>query len=146
MQRQQLYSFQFLDWKFPCSNESFEPHRVTITQGIMVGPERTRKGKLVIKTRKNWDNEARTQIEVNQRPGDNSMDQCHYFWECMHYSAVRSFIDDVLEYGDALWEDSNTPIKVPEVPLPQYGVRIDYFDWLVKAIPSLEIKRIDNGY
>ena len=154
MQHQKLYSFSYLVWdnqydpvthinipEAPCVKKR-------VTRGIMVTLESTRRGRQVFKTRDNWDSESETQFHPDNLPENpDSMKQCYYFWNCMRYSACLA-LADILDGGDACLKDGvDAYIEIKKLPIPKYGDdTIDYFKLFADLVPSVKLKRVENGY
>lgn len=148
MQRQQLYSFSFLETGYTYDHDVGanvgKPHKKRINRGVMVTSERTRKGEWVFKTRTNWDDEATTQMTGELLEGPDSTVQCTYFWNCMKYSAALCLLEELME--DA--EDSVELDRVVNLlPVPYYGQdNIDYFQMISISLHKVKLKVVDNGY
>jgi len=117
-----------------------------VVRGFMVCAERTRKGKVVIKTRENWDSESVTQFDTAELPENiDHMAANQYFWDSLRYGVYLALLEQ-LEGGDAVTDDFDfSGLRVIQEPVP--GIpSLDYFGLIEEAIPSLKLQRVPNGF
>lgn len=156
------YSFNFKNLS------DSEDRRVTYC--VLVEQTRTRSKKTVIKAKHGWDEPWATVLDLSdltetpaweeltdQERKDSTMARCHFFWDCMRYSAVLGFLEINAVQDSVDW--SKITIFLQRLKKPAYDKDLNirevrslikgetnYIQELINAFPELDIQIVNNGF